>query len=190
MYKYLILLVLASCGDVGIKYNPKPTKNVFMVNGLVVVPDEYALSPQMVEEVLIQVENVIRSKYDIIFELEELIKEEGLSVIMVKAEYMPNDRGIYYDNEITNMKSNMILVRVPTNENEAENCVDAYYVMGHEIIHFVEHKFLCDYMDVEACDHLFPNLFVDWAYKNKVSPMMTAEFWLYDYIKDLCGLEE
>jgi hypothetical protein len=106
--------------------------------------------------------------------LAELIKEYGLMLEFVDPAAIPEYRGVY-------LYSEKIKVRVV----DEEQCLDIYYVLGHELLHFASRYALFSGVEKNG-KHNVPGIFVQWAIDNGEDYTQTAEWVIFTDVLKRC----
>jgi len=88
-----------------------------------------------------------------------------------------------------------VWVRQGSNVTERMTCMDTYYVAMHELLHFIDDKFImCE--DRSYGGHNIPHLFMEWESRQHVAEERdyiqsnTIEGLIYFYLSNKCGYEE
>lgn len=156
-----IFILFAACGT-------EVPNSIYLDDG------GYDISEEMVGFVIDEVEYQF-SRYYGRPDIRRLANKVGLSIYYSQEE--PEEyRGIYY------YDGNKIEIRPGQIENPVDFCVEKYYVLGHELMHFLAEN----YLHLVGVGHDVPNVFLSWAYHNDLSFEETAELYVYVNIRSRC----
>ena len=169
-------LFCISCGD--------DIQCRFMTNNLCVDSNGYYIDTEMVYQTINVVENAVNRFYPGL-DLPWYIKDRDLKVKYISKEEMERDEpgaSGYYTSD------NRIYISYPDVwSDEIKLCQRLYYVLGHELLHFVHQEYL-GWSDEDNVEH-DTMLFFEWAAKNQTQLDFTviAEYYVEIDMRDLCN---
>jgi len=91
-------------------------------------------------------------------------------------------RGITYDNQVISNNGKYA-------KSKVDQCLEQYYVMGHELLHVVDKYVLGVEYEVDS-NHETSYIFVKWADENGFDLTKTVEGQMYLKVKEMCGVEQ
>ena len=158
-------------------------ENYLVVDGLAIVgvygADISAYTPQAVSDLLTVVENAVNARFDRHEQLDirALIEATGLEVHVYPYERM-SVAGAYTagDNRI------MLSASLDT-ESPSTVCQQAYYVLGHELLHFVDRHYVGNTQGGHG-----PELFF-WSCTEHRCYQVTAEYDIWMHYAHVCGYD-
>jgi hypothetical protein len=150
----------------------------FVSEGLCVDEGDYYIDTEMVYRTINFTEMAVNKFYPGL-NLGDLLDKYNVKVKYIskeemKREHHPSARGIYYSN------GHAIYVAQPDRWDEDwQLCVENYYVLGHELEHFIFEEYL-DGSEEDSFDHN-TDLFLDWVFQDEENRVSTesAEFYIY-----------
>lgn len=160
--KWLIVLILIGCGR-------EETKCNLEVYGTCVWTNGYELSEERLLWELQEVETDVNRFYPGL-DLYSLNSDHNLTITFVPPESM-NARGLYNNG---NVKVHIV------DEEDSARCMETYYVMGHEVLHFVA-EFYLGVSNEQNAAHNVSGIFIRGRFVD------TAEYWIYVNTQTYCG---
>jgi hypothetical protein len=154
------------------------TAEHFSIGGMDIYPDEYNISQARIIEVIIEVEQAFNEFFPGL-NLLDLIEEERLYVYYFDFGDDNKYRGLYYS------KDNTIHLDYPEEllDRPEAMCMENYYVLGHEMMHFVTLR----YLNEKSREHDNPNIWIQWGV-DVGQVKETAEYVFYSQMAISCGL--
>lgn len=117
----------------------------------------------------------------------DLARQNGLQIEFVDKPLMVDGqsvRGVTYSD-------NTIQIAYPGPATDQANCMDTYYVLSHELLHFAcANGAYGDCNKHNNHDHMVPYVFVEWGLKVESIANETIEYWSYfDFLNNECKKE-
>lgn len=160
---FLLAALLISCGDY------EPVRAIYFDGG------PYTISQEMVNYVIEQVEVQVGHYYERP-DIEQLTYDHGLTVYVSRGTSDDNRGMFWYHRNRIDIK--------PFHDDPMQLCMEIYYSLSHELMHFV--GYYMGYSIEDGVAHEIPYLFFRWANVHNEPLEDTAEFFLFFNIKDRC----
>lgn len=179
MRKLLIILFLASCGNI-----PCDENFTIYAKGLCVNPGGYQVNTQNLETALTLVEIYYNQFYsDNPIDLEQLLIEN--KVTLKYSDHLCQARGITFlpftDEDGTYYPTRMFVL--------GWSCWNRNYVTAHEILHVIARHHMRADSEVNQ-SHMVPNMFLTWAIETETPREETVEHYLTEDIRELCEVTQ
>ena len=152
-----------------------------VVDGLCVIQDGFAISQEKLSWEIDKVNTTVNQFFPGLV-LTDLIEQQSLELFFVPEERMSGLRGDY---SATGAETIRIRQYNPAPGDEDIACMEAYYVFGHELLHFIARHHLGVSEELNAA-HNIPHLFL-MVEKSGNIPTDDVEFIIYMDTKNYCG---